>query len=302
MPETPALPVIVNRSGGTASRLGDKLEVTLQQAFEQAGVAADIHLAEGKDIAAAVERAKGAPVVAVGGGDGTQGSAAAILAGSGSAQLVLPLGTRNHLAKQLGMPEDLPEAARVAATGRREAIDLATAGDRIFVNNASIGIYTRLVRERDKRSRSKWLGTIPAAWTVLSTLRPRSLALVVDGRAERAVTPMLFIGNNRYSLDLGEVGRRESLSDGVLSLYAVAQRRPLSLIGFALRALAGRADPHRDFGALVEVREVTIDGAGPIEVAFDGEVERMTLPLTFRIMPAALDVLVPGPASDGRKP
>ena len=84
-----------------------------------------------------------------------------------------------------------------------------------------------------------------------------------------------------------------SLSDGVLSLFVVARQSPLALIGFAMRSLVGRADPERDFCALAEAKEVVVEGRGEIDVAFDGEVERMALPLTFAIMPGALKVLVP---------
>lgn len=287
--------VIVNQSGGSASSLGDKLESTVRDAF--AGQDIDLQLIEGKDIAEAVTKVAGAAIVAIGGGDGTQGTAAAAFAGSDTAQVVLPLGTRNHLAKQLGMPADLAEAAKVARDGREAAIDLANAKDtsleRVFVNNASIGLYTRLVRERDKRWGPKWLGTIPAAWIVLRTLRAKPMLLTIDGKQERVVTPLLFIGNNRYSLDAGMVGERHSLSDGVLSLFVVARQSPLALIGFAFRALLGRADGDRDFCALAEAKEVVVEGSGAIDVAFDGEVERMTLPLTFAIMPGALKVLVP---------
>ena len=292
---TGRIAVIVNRSGGTASSLGDKLEATVRDAF--AGQAIDLHLIEGKDIAAAVKAAAGRPIVAIGGGDGTQGSAAAAFVGTGTAQVVLPLGTRNHLAKQLGMPADLAEAAQVATDGGEEAIDLAQAKDasreRVFVNNASIGLYTKLVRERDKRWGPKWLGTIPATWIVLRTLRAKALHLRIDGKRERVVTSLLFIGNNRYSLDAGSVGQRESLTDGVLSLFVVARQSPLALVGFAFRALLGNADTENDFCALADAREVTIEGSGAIDVAFDGEVERMALPLTFAIMPGALKVLVP---------
>ena len=298
---TGRIAVIVNRSGGTASSLGDKLEATVRDAF--AGQAIDLHLIEGKDIAAAVKAAAGRPIVAIGGGDGTQGSAAAAFANSETAQVVLPLGTRNHLAKQLGMPGDLAEAAKVARNGTAEPIDLAKASDasreRVFVNNASIGLYTKLVRERDKRWGPKWLGTIPATWIVLRTLRAKALHLRIDGKRERVVTPLLFIGNNRYSLDAGSVGQRESLSDGVLSLFVVARQSPLALVGFACRALLGKADPANDFCALADAREVVIEGSGEIDVAFDGEVERMALPLTFAIMPGALKVLVP---QDAPKP
>jgi diacylglycerol kinase family enzyme len=219
--------VIVNRSGGTASSLGDKLEATVREAF--AGQDIDLQLIEGKDIAATVKQAAGRAVVAIGGGDGTQGSAAAVFANSDTAQIVLPLGTRNHLAKQLGMPTSLAEAAKVARDGKPEAIDLAKASDsateRVFVNNASIGLYTKLVRERDKRWGPKWLGTIPATWIVLRTLRAKPLQLAIDGKRQRVVTPLLFIGNNRYSLNAGSVGERVSLSDGVLSLFVVARTK-----------------------------------------------------------------------------
>ena len=72
-----------------------------------------------------------------------------------------------------------------------------------------------------------------------------------------------------------------------------ARQSPLALIGFALRSLLGRADPERDFCALAKATEVVVEGSGEIDVAFDGEVERMALPLTFAIMPGALKVLVP---------
>ena len=117
--------VIVNRSGGTASLLGDKLEATVREAF--AGQDIDLQLIEGKEIAAAVKSATGRPVVAIGGGDGTQGTAAAAFVGTETTQIVLPLGTRNHLAKQLGMPTDLADAAKVARDGKPQAIDLAKA-------------------------------------------------------------------------------------------------------------------------------------------------------------------------------
>ena len=292
---TERIAVIVNRSGGTASSLGDKLEATVREAF--AGQDIDLQLIEGKDIAATVKQAAGRAVVAIGGGDGTQGSAAAAFANSDTAQIVLPLGTRNHLAKQLGMPTSLAEAAKVARDGKPQAIDLAKASDsateRVFVNNASIGLYTKLVRERDKRWGPKWLGTIPATWIVLRTLRAKPLHLAIDGKRQRVVTPLLFIGNNRYSLNAGSVGERVSLSDGVLSLFVVARQSPLALVGFAFRALLGRADEERDFSALADAREVVVEGYGAIDVAFDGEVERMALPLTFAIMPGALKVLVP---------
>ena len=140
----------------------------------------------------------------------------------------------------------------------------------------------------------------PRPSTTTSFASARALHLTIDGKRQRVVTPLLFIGNNRYSLDAGSVGQRESLSDGVLSLFAVARQSPLALLGFAFRALLGKADAERDFSALADAKEVTIEGSGAIAVAFDGEVEQMALPLTFAIMPGALKVLVPAKADGGQ--
>lgn len=287
------LPVLINRSGGTAVALGERLEPAVRAAFAATGRAIILELLDGGEMAEALRRHAKAPVIAVGGGDGTLGNAAQTLRGTASALAILPLGTRNHLARTLGIPLDLNEAAVTAATGGRCRIDLGRAGRRIFVNNASIGLYPRLVREREKRDLPKWLGTLPAAWRVVWTMRANHYALMVDGQRRVVRTPLLFIGNNRYSLEPGSLGERESMGDGELSICAVRAESPLHLVWFALKVLLGLARPDADFEDLAEARSITIDGPGEIGVALDGEVERMALPLHLDILPSALGVVVP---------
>lgn len=287
------LPVVINRSGGTAGALGARLETELREAFAGAGMAIDLVLAEGEQIAAALERFAGAPVVAVGGGDGTLGQAAGVLAAQGSALGVLPLGTRNHFARQLDIPLDLAGAARVIAGGRRQRVDLARAGERSWINNASVGLYARLVAAREAGTGPKWLATFPAALHVLRHLEQRRLVLALDGDKQVVKTPLLFVGNNRYALDGGRIGTRESLSEGCLAVYALAPKSAGQLVWFAVRALTGRADPARDFAALADARRLTIAGAGTIRVALDGEVMRLPLPLELTIEPGGLEVIVP---------
>jgi diacylglycerol kinase family enzyme len=115
----------------------------------------------------------------------------------------------------------------------------------------------------------------------------------VDG-AERSVrTPLLFVGNNRYSLDPGNLGERESLRDGELALCAVRAEGPLQLALFALKVLVGLASPEADFEDLAEARSITVEGSGEIGVALDGEVVQMELPLQLDILPSALGVVAP---------
>lgn len=273
--------------------MGSGLEGALHDSFAEAGLDIELHLAEANGLSRILAKVAQKPLVIMGGGDGTLGSAAGILAEAGSTMAILPLGTRNHLARQLGLPLDLAEAAKVIAAGRTKRIDLGRVGDRVFVNNASVGLYTRLVRDREAMRLPKRLANIPAAWRVLRHLHPHSMQLSIDGQTHHMATPLLFIGNNRYSLEQGSVGDRQSLSQGELAFYAVAPLKPLQLIGMAVRTLIGRAQPNRDFCALETGTDATLAGSAALDVACDGEVERMRLPLKFTSLPRALEVVVP---------
>lgn len=296
------IPVLINRAGGTAAAMGETLAAAVEDAFAQAHRAIDLQLLDGDAVAEAARHHAGAPLVVIGGGDGTIGAAAAALAGSASALGVLPLGTRNHFARQLGVPIDLVAAARLAVGGQRRRIDIGLAGGRVFVNNASFGIYTRFVRLRDRSGGPKWLGTFPATWQVLRHMRAQRFALRLDGEPRDLVTPLLFIGNNEYSIALGHLGERESLEDGQLSLCAVAAQHPLRLIGFAARALIGLAHPDRDFAEFASARDIVIEGEGHIQAALDGELIVLPLPLTLRSLPSALGVVTPREGSAAHDP
>lgn len=287
------IPVLINRSGGTAALLGDGLRSAVEHVFAAIGRPIELEFVTGAEIAATAKRHAGAPLVVVGGGDGTLGAAASVLAHTSSALGILPLGTRNHLARQLGIPLDLAAAAALIRNGQRRRIDLGVAGERIFVNNASFGIYTRLVHKRDAGTGPKWLKAIPATWHVLRNMRSQLFPVWIDGKAKELATPLLFIGNNAYSMERGQIGERESLNDGELSVYAVSAQTRASLMAFAARVVLGLADPERDFEECESAREVIIEGIGSIEGAFDGELATLSLPLNIRILPGALGVVTP---------
>ena len=293
------LQVTVNKTGGTAAKMGDALVGELEKAFTQAGTTADVTALDGEQIPEAIEAAARSGRVIVAGGDGTAAGAAQILAGSDTELGLLPLGTLNHLARDLGIPTDLGEAAKVAVNGQPVAIDVSEVNGQVFVNNASIGLYPLMVRKREGLRRAKgwpkWLSTLPAAFAVLERLPHHRLRLDWGKGERRIVTPLLFVGNNVYSLDRGEVGKRGTLTDGKLSIYAVTHRRRAALIWFALRALVGRAERSLDFETLGECETLTVSSSGgSIEIALDGELKRMDSPLEFRIRAGALRVLTPG--------
>ncbi|TGX45820.1 sphingosine kinase [Sphingomonas naasensis] len=292
------IPVLVNRSGGTAAARGDALGPEIEKAFADAGLAIDLQLLPGDRVAEAAAKVADRELVVVGGGDGTLGGAAGALAHAGATLGILPLGTRNHLARELGVPLKLPEAAKLIATGTQRRIDLARVNDHVFVNNASIGFYPDLVHQREDMALPKKLAALPAAAAAVRRMRHRRLRLEMPDREESVVTPMLFVGNNRYVLEAGKLGQREALDDGVLSVYAVASRRRMALIGFALRALIGRADPDRDFAAIGDTPELRVTGPKRcIDVALDGEVKSLAVPLDFTLEARALSVIAPADGS-----
>lgn len=292
------LPVLINRNGGAAAKAGDGLSDTIVASFTAAGVRADISLLAPDEMTEAVKAASAtAPRIAVAGGDGTMACAAQALHGCDTELALLPLGTFNHLARDLNIPNELDAAARLAAHGRAIAIDVGTVNGTRFVNNSSIGLYPEMVRERDavrdRRKWPKWLATLPAAWDTLARLPHHRLRVNLGRGARPVVTPLLFVGNGIYSLDQGKVGCRGTLQGGKLGIYAVAHRSRAALIWFAARTLFGRADRRTDFVMLGESEDLTVDAhAHDIEIAMDGEVRRVTTPLQFRIERAALRVVV----------
>jgi len=291
--------VLINREGGTASAAGAKLPDQVAQAFAKAGAHAEIRLLAASEMGAEIQRAAANyPRITVGGGDGTIAAAAQLLAGGPAELALLPLGTRNHFARDLAIPVDLESAARLAVEGKAAPIDLGEVNDRYFINNASVGLYPFMVKHRDRiRDRHgwpKWLASVPASWDAFSRLR--NLRLRVDlGHGEQPVTtPLLFVGNNRYSLESGSVGARDSLCDGVLSVYAVTRSSRAALLWFGVRAMVGLTDRTRDFEALGECYAFTVQASdGSQEIALDGELRRLRLPLRFAIHAGALRVVVP---------
>jgi len=293
--------VLINREGGAAKAAGDKLGDQVMAAFEKAGGRAEVRMLKAKEMDKAIKRAaKEAPRFVIAGGDGTVAAAAQALTGTKTELAILPLGTLNHFAKDLGIPLKLEEAAELALNGKAATIDVGEVNGRRFINNVSVGLYPFMVRDRDDiRERlgwPKWLATVPASWEALSRLRHHRLRIDLGNDTQPVVTPLLFVGNNRYSLATGSVGSRESLTEGKLAVYAVTRSSRASLLWFGVRALIGLADRSKDFAAIGDSEAFTVASSGSqIEIALDGEVQRMKLPAKFTVHPGGLRVVVSKP-------
>jgi diacylglycerol kinase family enzyme len=298
-------PVIVIVNGGAGHGHDDQACEDLRAKFRAAGLDAELVLAkDGEEMIATARRALegGAHMVAAGGGDGTINAVASVMVGSGVRFGVLPLGTLNHFAKDLGIPLDLDEAVRNLATGVPREVDVGEVNGRIFLNNSSLGLYPDIVRDREKQQRRLGRGKWPAAlWATLAALRRYpflSMRLTVKGETLARRTPFVFIGNNRYTMQGLAIGERDCLDDGLLSLYVAQRPTRLGLLRFALDALRGKLGSERDFDVL-EAANFEIDThRHRVHVATDGEVTVMNPPLRYRVRPGALTVMVPAATMD----
>ena len=297
-PLTRALVIVNARSGGGWD---DARADDLRRQLAQAQLEAEVVLArEADDLAAALDRARsgGVGLVVAGGGDGTQAAVAASLVGTELVQGVLPLGTLNHFAKDLGIPLALEDAVRTLAQGRVVEVDVGEVNGRIFLNNSSLGLYPQIVRERELQQlhlgKSKWAALASA--TLHATRRPHGIAVRIESEDDEALrrTPFVFIGNNRYTMEGFAIGGRESLESGELAVYLARRRGRLALVQLALRALAKRLAQAEDFEVLTGAAFVIRTRDARIRVATDGEVTMIDTPLRYRTLPKALKVMVPG--------
>jgi undecaprenyl-diphosphatase len=234
---------------------------------------------------------RGVDFVGVAGGDGTIRGAAQYLTGTDVPLLPIPAGTRNHFAKDVGVCEidDAVEASK----GDVRRVDVGEVNEQRFVNNSSIGIYPRIVirREAHEKRLPKGVANLVAVWEQVRR-RGQRFGVDVDGRQLRAW--MVFVGNGRYGEGLIDLADRESLDGNELDVRVAIADKPLARLRLLLSLLFGRLS-HSKLLERITTSAVTIDieGRESVDVALDGEVERLKTPLRYQSLEGELSVLVP---------
>ncbi len=219
------------------------------------------------------------------------------LVGGSTAFGVIPLGTLNHFAKDANIPLDPLAALATIAAGHTITVDVGEVNGHHFLNNSSIGIYVDVVRHRERRQvlmgHGKWTAFAFAILAVFRRFPFMRVRLTVDGESQTYRTPLVFVGNNRYLTEGWQIGQRESLQDGILSVYVTERAGRARLLTLALGALFKRLRQATDFRSLQAV-ELRIDtGHKRLHVALDGELRRLQPPLHYKVHPRALRVIVP---------
>jgi len=238
-----------------------------------------------------------AAAVVVGGGDGTITAAAQRLAGTGVPLGILPLGTMNVLARDLGLPLELEAAAAALVHGHARAIDVAEVNGHVFLNASIIGLPSHLGRHREReRGRFDLRARLRFATAALrSALRhpPMRLQVLANGRSLRIWTRALAVTCNRLDEDAARFPARSVLDRGELGLYVAKDFGAWWVLRFALRVLLRRWRDHPELSATTAPEITIVSGRRRLRVMNDGEAFLLATPLTYRIRPGALQVLVP---------
>jgi diacylglycerol kinase family enzyme len=295
--------ILLNGGAGTAARHeSSDLCERIEEIGRRLGLSVAVQSVPAERMRDAVERAaadRDVEAVVVGGGDGTLNTAANVMAAVAKPLGVLPLGTLNHFARDLGVPADLEEALGVVASGDVRPVDVGDVNGRVFLNNCSIGLYVDAVRQREAlravHGWARWTAMARGAWAALRRFRVFHLTLHLPGGARRLRTPQLVVANNRYDTRLLALGRRARLDAGELWVYAARDRGRFAFLRLAWRALVGRLEEEQDFEAEA-TPEVAIHerrSGRRIFLATDGELDEARAPLRFSSRPGALRVFVP---------
>jgi diacylglycerol kinase family enzyme len=295
--------VVLNHTAGAFVGQANALE-TMQAAFATHNVDAEFVPMDAGDLPARVALARdaGADAVVVIGGDGSVACAAQALVGSNTPLGILPFGTMNLLARDLGIPTgDLPGAIRVLSEFHTTRVDVGEVNGRVFLCGCMVGLPTRLgqVREagRGRPFLRSWARFFAAALRLFRTFRPLRLTLRTHGRTWRVRTPAILLTVNPLSDNTGRQMGRNRLDGGVLAAYVFSRLKLIDALRIGLPALIGRWSGDEAVDEF-EAAQLSISSRRPsLRVMNDGEPLLLETPLEFRVRPAALVVLSPAPAT-----
>lgn len=297
MPVDPAtLCVLANPGSGRASRDATAID----RAMAVFGPDVPLRrLTEGQTFADAVRQAlaDGFTTIVAAGGDGTVTGIAQALLGTGASLAILPLGTFNFVSRGLGLSEEPEAAARAILAGHPHRISVGMVNDQLFLNNVSLGLYPRILSEREAMYARYGRFRLLAYWTVLATIlraqRTPSFRIETEDSTRALRTPLIFIARSAYQLERFGLSGADIISDDRFAVFVARTGTRWHLMKVAFHLARKRLVLGTDV-ELFSAHRMTIHTAKRRpRVAFDGEKRKMLAPLEFEILPDALSIIIP---------
>lgn len=254
-------------------------------------------------------------VVVAAGGDGTIRYIAQAVLAVGLPFGIVPLGTFNYFARDQGVPQEVEQAAEALMTGMREGnerqVQVGQLNDEVFLVNASLGLYPQLLADREVFKKQHGRSRMVAKWAALVTILKRDIKMRLriehtggEQKSGESVIPAstIFVGNNSLQLhDVGLASESQHVKNGQLAIIALPPMTIFKRIAFAFRGMLGllRKAPELTHFACRQLVVEPLRLRKPyVKVAMDGEVSQMRPPLTFRVGPQCLRLVVPKSASE----
>jgi diacylglycerol kinase family enzyme len=301
-------PLFIVMNTGSGSRDTASTEATVRGVLAQAGRRHELWRAhDPRQLPMLAQRAvdqarQQQGVVVAAGGDGTLNTVAQAVLTSGCPFGVLPQGTFNYFSRTHGIPLDPAEATRALLESRIQPVQVGLLNDRVFLVNASLGLYPKLLEEREAYKQQFGRRRLVAVWagviTLLRAYRPLRLRLEHAGEVRVMRTATVVVGNNPLQLQQLGLPEARAVQQGQLAAIAVRPVGPLAMVGLLLRGALGRlGDADHVVNFAFDRLTVRPYGWRRLKVAVDGEVAWLDTPLVFQVAPHPLPLLVPARGS-----
>jgi diacylglycerol kinase family enzyme len=302
-------PFMIVLNSGSGHHESGSVQTSIEDVLKRAGRAYRLFVIDDvkqiKQIArnAVAEAQASNGIVVVAGGDGTINAVASEVLGSGCALGVLPQGTFNYFGRTHGISEDLLESTQALLNATIEPVQVGLVNDRVFLVNASLGLYPQILEDREayKRQygRSRLVAFGAALLTVLQHKKHLGITLESDQKTAVLRTPTLFVGNNRLQMEQTGIPLTDALDGGHLAAITLKPTGLWSLLWLGVRGALGSLGDAENVISF-PFRQMTVTPRRqlrkrPIKVATDGEVNWMRAPLVFRVSPQPLYLLKPLP-------
>jgi len=285
---------------GSGRKTGDSVAAEIRARLQGRVAGLVFHqLDKGADLSATAQNAvaEGHDLIVAVGGDGTQAGVAGAVVGTGAVMVVVPCGTFNYFARDLGLGQTPEEALRVFDVPTVRTVDVGEMNGVLFLNNVSFGAYPEILKRRESIYRRWGRSRLAAYWSALVAMwnlrHPLHLTVRANGEERRFTTALAFIAKSAYQLEAFGLDGAEDIRQGRLALLVARARRPGPLVRSALRLAFGKSARYQDFD-LISAPEMHLQTVPQHEyVAHDGEKMWMDSPFHVRVLPGALSVLVP---------
>lgn len=301
----PLISLVMNTGSGHHAAGHQVLAKELEAFFKDKGCDVDMYLPTashelGQMLQMAVgkhQRLNAKGIIVAAGGDGTLNGVAQKLIYTDIALGIIPLGTFNYVARALHIPLDPFEAAQIIVDGVRHAVNVGTVNHYVYLNNASIGLYPKIIEQREadnaRFGRFRAVAMISGFAVLMREQLKLKLKMTIDGEKKQIESPLVFFGNNQLQLHDFHLQLSECVAQGKLAAVAITELSRWQLIKLIHRLQLGTFEQAPEVTAICAEAIKIESKAKTMKVAIDGEIVYVNTPLMFKVAHAALQVMVP---------